>query len=269
VEKVDWKCDVLKNYSEVNLGCGTRPATGISWVFEHVDEAIILEDDCVPHPTFFRFCEDLLEKYRDDKRVMLISGNNYLPNLRPTPYSYSFYRNLGMWGWATWRRAWCYHDMEIKLWPDLRDTTWLLELLRDPKAAEYWHKIFDQVYAAHGDIDCWDYQWTFAIWAQNGLAIWPSTNLVSNIGFGVDATHTKSIENRLNSFPTVRMSFPLKHPPYMVPNVEADRVLFKTVFAIPRAVSHSDLKKRLRRKLSAVIPGPVRKIAAQFGVRST
>jgi len=119
IDRVDWECEVLRNYAEVNLGCRQRPPTGISWVFEQVAEAIILKDDCVPHPTFFRFCEELLEKYREDERVMHISGSNFQPGYTRGPFSYYFSRFNPIWGWASWRRAWQHYDLNMKLWAEL------------------------------------------------------------------------------------------------------------------------------------------------------
>nr|MBA3765731.1 glycosyltransferase family 2 protein [Acidobacteriota bacterium] len=121
IDRVNWDCEVLTNYSEVNLGCGARPSSGLDWVFENVAEAIILEDDCLPHPTFFPFCAELLERHRDDERVMMISGDNFQFGRKRTQYSYYFSRYTHTWGWATWRRAWRYFDREIKLWPALRE----------------------------------------------------------------------------------------------------------------------------------------------------
>ncbi len=120
VDRVDWDCDVLRNYLEVNLGCGRRPATGISWILEHVDEAIILEDDCVPDPTFFRFCEELLERFREDRRVMHIAGNNFQFGRKRGPFSYFFSSHNISHGWASCRRAWQHFDMGAKLWSALR-----------------------------------------------------------------------------------------------------------------------------------------------------
>lgn len=114
IESVDWDCTVHKNYSDINLGCGRRLASGISWVFEKVEEAIILEDDCLPHPTFFRFCKELLERYRDDERIMQINGQNFQHKSMRTSYSYLFSYSNNCWGWATWRRAWQHFDMEMR-----------------------------------------------------------------------------------------------------------------------------------------------------------
>jgi hypothetical protein len=114
IEQVDWNCQVIKNYSEKNLGNKLRISTGLNWVFEQVEQAIILEDDCLPHPSFLPFCEDLLDKYQDDQRIMTRSGNNFQFGRKRTEYSYYFSRYTLIWGWATWRRAWQHYDAEMK-----------------------------------------------------------------------------------------------------------------------------------------------------------
>src|SRR4028118_433764 len=129
IDRVDWDCEVFKNYSDVNLGCDPRISSGLNWVFETVEEAIILEDDCVPHPTFFRYCEELLERYRHDARVMNISGQNVLFGRHRTEYSYYFSRYTLCWGWASWRRAWQYFDVDVKLWPEIRDQNLIKNVL--------------------------------------------------------------------------------------------------------------------------------------------
>ncbi len=223
IEKVDWKCEVLKNYFNVNLGCKQRVASGLDWVFDTVEEAIILEDDCVPHPVFFRFCEELLEKYRNDERIMVISGNNFQFGQKRTPYPYSYYfsRYNHVWGWASWRRAWKYYDVTMKLWPEICQGGWLEDLLIKKEIVSYWTKIFEEVY--QGKIDTWDYQWTFACWIQKGLSILPNVNLVSNIGFGEGATHTLGGSPFAN-LPIGKMDFPLKHPPFIIRDVQTDAI---------------------------------------------
>jgi len=228
VEGVDWDCEVLTNYSDLNLGCGKRPATGITWVFEQVEEAIIFEDDCLPHPTFFRFCEELLSYYRHDERIMVISGNNFQFGRSRTDYSYYFSRYNHIWGWASWRRAWKYFDYDLKLWPKIRKENWLTSILENRKVVKYWTKNFQRTY--EGDPTVWDYRWTFACWIQNGLTILPNVNLVSNIGFGEDATHTIGSKSRVANLPVKEMNFPLKHPPFLLRHVEADDFTYRNLF---------------------------------------
>jgi hypothetical protein len=255
IERVDWKCDVLKNYSDLNLGCARRPASGLRWVFDQVQEAIILEDDCVPHPTFFRFCDDLLEQYRDDERVMHISGNNWLFGQKQTSYSYFFSHYCLSWGWASWRRAFRHYDPEIKLWPVLRNTSWLVDVLGDARAVEHWQKLFDLTYAGIDNVNTWDFQWLFATWAHRGLSILPNINLVSNIGFGDEATHTRGATNRLANLPRSEMIFPLKYPPCIVRDRDADGIIFEQTM-LPPAPSLYD---KLRRKCATAVPASLRK----------
>lgn len=255
VERVDWECEVLRNYSDVNLGCKLRPASGIDWVFENVEEAIILEDDCLPHPSFFRFCEELLEKYRDDERVMMISGNDFQHGENATPYSYRFSRYTNTWGWASWRRAWRCFDVQMRMWPLLEDTEWLVEVLGNKEAAAHWQAVFARTFQASDTV--WDFQWLFSCWIQNGLSISPSVNLVSNIGFGEDATHTKSTSEIAN-LPISEMAFPLRHPPWMLRDRAADELIFK-LYAQQELSADSNLSRRIRQKLVRAVESPARK----------
>lgn len=233
IDRVDWDCEVLKNFSDENLGCGVRPATGISWVFEQVEEAIILEDDCIPHHTFFQFCDELLERYRYDERIMHISGNHFGTKQFSRSESYVFSRYPLSWGWATWRRAWKHYDFHMKLLPEIKRKNFLRDWLADQHAADTWTKIFQNVIDT--DQDCWDFQWVLTCWLQNGLSIVPNGNLVANIGFGADATHTFSADafsvgNTKLSIPAEPMSFPLKHPDIMMRDAEIDRFMQEYYF---------------------------------------
>lgn len=266
VENVDWDCDVLRNYSPVNLGVGRRPATGLRWAFEHVEEAIIFEDDCVPHPTFFRFCEELLRHYRDDERVMHISGDNWNFNAAPVPFSYFFSCYCYSCGWATWRRAFRHYDPDLRLWPTLRETPWLLDILGDPQAAEFWARKFDRSYADGIERHGWDWPWLFACWVQRGLSIIPRTNLISNIGFGPDATHTRNLDDERAFVPTVAMEFPLQHPPYMVRDTAADRRIAEQV-ALKRR--RQGFYRRLRQAAVGSLPPRVRHTLASLQATHT
>lgn len=229
VEQVDWPCEVLKNYSEINLGCGVRPATGITWVFEQVEEAIILEDDCVPHPTFFRYCQELLEKYRDDERIMHIAGNNSFIESEKGEYSYYFSLFPHCWGWASWRRAWRCFDFDMKLLPEIVTGGWLDCILSDKDHAKFWKYKFMEVHGPNKK-HIWDYQWTFACWINSGLSILPRQRLISNIGFGAEATHTKEVDSRFVTTPIATMQFPLRHPSFIIRDVDADANAQRNVF---------------------------------------
>ena len=240
IDQVDWDCEVLTNYSEVNLGCKKRVSSGLDWVFNTVEKAIILEDDCLPHPTFFRYCEELLEYYRHDQRVMHISGDNFQFGRKRNSDSYYFSRYSHVWGWASWRRAWKHYDVEIKLWESVKEGNWLIDIFGDQKVALSWEKTFQSVY--DGKIDTWDYQWLFACWLQNGFAILPNSNLISNIGFGADATHTTGVSEFAN-MPVESMEFPLRHPLYILRNAQADQFSQMTHFNLP------SLMKRVKNKV--------------------
>jgi hypothetical protein len=247
IERVDWDCEVIKNYSDINLGCAKRVSSGLDWVFNHTEETIILEDDCIPHPSFFRFCEELLEKYRHDTRISTISAQNVQFGRRRTNYSYYFSRYSHCWGWASWRRAWQHYDLSIKLWKEVQAENLLNDIVIDPKAVNYWRRIFQSVYENPTGIT-WDYQWTFACWMQGSLSIIPNVNLVSNVGVGADATHFNS--NKKFSFiniPTERMEFPLKHPPFIVRNVKADIFTQKTVY---KATALDIFKERFKKLIN-------------------
>lgn len=241
IEQVDWDCEVLKKYSDVNLGCALSPAQGISWAFKQVEEAIILEDDCIPDPTFFRFCMEMLEKYRFDERVMHVSGNNYHPTVQRSEYSYFFSRYTLAWGWATWRRAWDQFDFEMKHWAEIRESGYLKDILGDDRLATNWSKTFQFVYDKN--LDCWDFQWLFSCWIQGGLSIIPSVNLVSNIGSGSDATHT-SDGNQCLHRPTAPLSFPLAHPSFVIRDAQADHLIQSTMFNY-----YAPLHERVKAKL--------------------
>ncbi|MBF2067411.1 MAG: glycosyltransferase family 2 protein [Calothrix sp. C42_A2020_038] len=230
IETVDWDCEVIKNYSDINLGCAKRVSSGINWVFDQVEESIILEDDCIPHPTFFHFAEELLEKYRDDTRITSIAAQNIQLVRKHTNYSYYYSRYSHCWGWATWKRAWQHYDLYIQLWKEVKANKILNDILLDSKAVAYWTKVFDSIYTNPTGIT-WDYQWTFACWMQGGLSIIPNVNLVSNVGVGADSTHFASEQEfSYINLPTQAIEFPLKHPPFMVRNSEADNFVQKTVY---------------------------------------
>jgi len=245
IERVDWDCEVLTNFSETNLGCKQRVSSGIDWVFKQVEEAIILEDDCLPSPSFFRFCQELLERYRYDRRIGLISGDNFQFGNRRSNDSYYFSKYVHIWGWATWRDRWSgSYDVSLEKWPLTLDEGWLADMFGDKSEARYWRGIFDKVY--RGEIDTWDYQWVFANWAEGWMSVTPSVNLISNIGFGGDATHTQqgSIFADMN---IEEVHFPLVHPQFMLRNTEADFFTRQVMFSRP-------LWKRVASKIRNYLP---------------
>ena len=221
-ELVDWPCEVLRNYSDVNLGVEARFYSGFQWVFEQCESAIILEDDEVPHASFFGFCEEMLARYREDERVFAVNGTNFVADRYTCAESYYFSRYFHCWGFATWRRAWREYDLRLSRWPEVRGTDWLMKLC-DGRADEARHHAenFEKVH--RGEIRTWDYQITFAMWLRGALAITPSVNLVSNSGFGRDSLHYKSGDHPFANMRTGAMGEPLRHPAEVVRDAGADR----------------------------------------------
>lgn len=241
VERVDWECEVLTNFSDANLGCRKRVSSGVDWVFEQVPEAIILEDDCLPHPSFFQFCEELLGRYRDDERIGMIGGTNFQFGRRRGEASYYFSRYTHIWGWASWRRAWNNYSVDTEIWPAFRDEQWLSSAFPNAEERKYWAKVFEAVH--QGRIDTWDYQWNLACLAAGMVSVVPEKNLISNIGFGANATHTHgaSIYAEMQVAP---LQFPLRHPAIIRPDPFADAFTAKSMFV-------SSLGRRIGRKLKA------------------
>jgi len=205
VEQVDWDCLVYKNYADENLGVRARIITGLDWVFGQEEKAIILEDDCLPHQSFFSYCQELLAFYQDDPRVMHISGDNFLFQAKVPRASYYFSKYAHIWGWATWRRAWnLFHK-----W-NLDDPPFDPSIFMTNSEKEFWLQIFEQIKSNKLDYT-WDYQWAVVCMAYRSLCAMPNVNLISNIGFGEEATNTKDFSNLAN-IPTREISFPLTHP---------------------------------------------------------
>lgn len=251
IDAVDWPCALRTNYSETNLGCKTRISSGLDWVFSQTDEAIILEDDCLPEPGFFPFCEQLLERYRGDERVHMIRGSNLLQGRRFTDDSYYFSRFYNIWGWATWARAWKHYDIAMREWPRLRDSDWLPQMLPTKAMADMAHYFFEETHA-RDRFTTWDYQWVFSGWQRNALCAVPSSNLVTNIGFGEGATHTQSADTPLARLATAPLAFPLTHPADVQVLESADRHEWELLN--PDAARRQSLWDRVRGRL----PQPLR-----------
>lgn len=221
VEQVDWECQASTHYAETNLGCGRRVSSGIAWAFAQVEEAIILEDDCLPHPDFFPFCQQLLARYRDDERVMMVAGSNMLVR-HDVGESYLFSRYYNIWGWATWRRAWQHYDYAMAGWERLRNTRAVEYCYPVRYVAQYVRKNFDLL--RRGEIDTWDIQWFYACMAQNSLAVLPRENLISNIGSA--GTHTDRIHDP--SLPLGELdTTALVHPREVLANAAYDERFFR------------------------------------------
>ncbi|MCE9613222.1 MAG: glycosyltransferase family 2 protein [Lentisphaerae bacterium] len=221
IAAVDWPCHVDTHFADANLGCRRCVSGGLDWVFSRVEEAIILEDDCLPHPTFFPFCEDLLERYRHDPRVGHIGGTDVNEGPPRGTASYYFSRYTSIWGWATWRRSWQHYDVTLEDWPAMRAAQRHHEFFTTPEAADFAAGELDAIHA--GTLDTWDWQWQVCCLRQNALCVVPNGNLVSNLGFHADATHTRDADHPLAGLPVRPMAFPLRHPAAIAADTEADQ----------------------------------------------
>jgi hypothetical protein len=258
VLEADWPCEVFTLFRDENLGCRVAVSSAIDWFFEQESEGIILEDDCLPDATFFAFADELLERYRDDERVMAISGNGSHARGMPRPESYVFSRYNHVWGWASWRRAWEHYDAAMEDWPKLRDTPWLDSIGDGHRDfTRYWQNAFDNAYRQA--VDSWAYRWTYSCWLQNGLTALPSKNLVKNIGFGDNSTHTRDAASWLASLPLESLSTPLKHPPSVERDVDVDRWIDLNVFG-----TKPPLPVRLGGRPARIAGHAARRLAARW-----
>lgn len=207
---VDWDCEIKTLFREENIGCGRGPAEAITWFFDHVEQGIILEDDCLPAQSFFRFCEVLLGKYSTEDRIHAISGSNLLEKWNRDGESYLFSINAGVWGWATWRRSWKKYDFYVVKWQH-KSVRELLELyFSNPTQRQTYVKALSETFEKKGNVSWWDYQFIFSRIITSSFGIIPKVNLVSNIGFGKEATHTFDENSSLANLPAYDIEFPLQ-----------------------------------------------------------
>jgi hypothetical protein len=223
VAQVDWPCQVHKNYANENLGLKRRVSTGLDWVFSTVERAIILEDDCVTHPDFFTYCEALLNRYEQDERVWVISGDNHQKGKKRGDASYYFSKYADCWGWATWRRAWQHYQGDISFWPEWQKSQAWRQLNPANDERAYWEDIFSRVHSntIHSS---WFYPWLACVWYHGGITATANVNLVSNIGIGPDATHTITLTEQPGA--PVDALGAIAHPNRIEINPIADRFAY-------------------------------------------
>jgi len=244
LNNIDWNCEVKTLFREKNLGCGRAVSGAITWFFENEEMGIILEDDCVPSQSFFWFCEELLNRYKDDMRIWHIGGCNFQDCKKRGEGDYYFSALNHVWGWASWANRWKYYDFELK---NINDDRFIENYWGGP-ALKYWKKIFWTM--KNLEIDAWDYQWTFTMWYYKGLAILPNVNLVSNIGFGQDATHTLYEDKRVSKLPVQDLMLS-QHPSKIERDIEADMYTYYRNFHEPIWIS-------LVRPISKVVPKKIK-----------
>jgi len=223
--QVDWDCEVITLFRVENLGCGKGVSSAIDWFFENEEEGIILEDDCLANQSFFWFCEELLKRYRGDMRVWQICGSNFLNGWRRNDNSYYFSQYGPVWGWASWRRAWTYYDVDMKLWPEVKENKIFLDFCDGKSEISYRLNLYDKVF--EGEINTWDYQWGFAKIINHGLSVTPNANLISNIGFREDGTHVTNSNSSFANVQTLNLHIPLRHPNFICRDRISDQKYLK------------------------------------------
>lgn len=220
LNNIPWKCETKKLYRDQNFGCFKNISEGISWFLSDCNAGVILEDDILPDPSFFEFCDVLLDRYQDASEVYAISGQHGVPEPLQVEDDYGFTNYFDCWGWATWKRAWDHFDPEMTAWRDR--STWRAikhRVLKKYRAQLYWDIMFRLV--DRGRRDSWAYRYLLTIWKHEGCTLVPRLNLTSNVGFNHDATQTAHLRGR--EYPIHRQSFPLNHPEAVAVNPVIDR----------------------------------------------
>jgi len=237
IKQIDWDCELKTLFREENLGCKLAVSSAITWFFENVEQGIILEDDCLPDPSFFQFCEELLNKYKDDERIGHIGGTNFLPSVVDENLSYDFCSLAHIWGWASWRRVWKNYNVNFPFWEENKNKRSFLFCNKFEEI--YYSSFIPDVIKNRNNINTWDTQYWFTLRLQNQLAVYPAVNLVTNIGLcSQDATH-KSKKNEKLSVPVSKINFPLKHPEYILRNkIIDDKSIKKLYFSWKRTARY-------------------------------
>ena len=239
LENITWDCELKTLFCEYNQGCKNAVSNAISWFFDNVDRGIIIEDDCLPHQDFFYFCSELLKKYENDMRIWSIAGNNLHRKNSTKEESYFFSKYSHCWGWATWRRCWSKYDKDIADWPSYKSKGILNKIFESRREKIFWMKTLDNIYY-YSRPNTWDYQWSYTCFINSGLTIIPNENLIYNIGFDDEATHTKfgnpnrSIKNYKRFSSKV---FPLKHPQYIHRSINKDKYIDAICYSGPNIFS--------------------------------
>jgi len=227
-EAVDWPCEVRRLYRDENLGCKRAISSAITWFFEHEEAGIILEDDCLPDPSFFPYCQMMLERYKDEPRVSMISGDDYTRGQRLTRDSYYFTTYFPIWGWATWRRAWAKYDITMATWPEARDSGLVRRRIAHRGLARWFEECFEKTY--QGEIDTWDFQWAFTNLREGGVALCPHGNLISNIGYVGTHMNKAPSKDSLLGLPQERFDLAsVKHPSSIAAKASVDKAVHQAV----------------------------------------
>jgi hypothetical protein len=233
IDRIDWDCELKTLYRTENLGCKMAVSSAITWFFEQEEMGIILEDDCLPDLSFFPYCEELLNKYKDDDRIGHIGANCFLPGIIEDGLSYDFCTMPHIWGWATWRRVWKNYDVNFPYWTEnCRNKEKINNLFNTRREKIYFTSFLSDTLKGNNGICTWDTQYLYTLRVQNQLSIYPAINLVKNIGIGdPNAVHTAK-KRTITKYvvPASAIQLPLSHPPYIMRNKKLDNVTFKKIF---------------------------------------
>lgn len=236
VSRIDWPCEVFRNYSDINLGCRECVSSGITWAFNHTEKAIILEDDCLPNETFFKYCEEMLVRYESDEHIMHIGGTNfqqdnsgYAHNIGDSSYYFSNIAQI--WGWATWKRSWDKYDKYMQTWPNTANLKSFRGIFPNLPTLHYWKHMFTRLY--RNETDTWDIAWTYTCFREGGMCIMPRVNLITNIGTNIGSAHKSSV---FSNIPNTELHFLLIHPKNIKVNTELDLFTYKKIYGIKSSI---------------------------------
>ena len=246
MQNIDWECDVKTLFRDQNHGCKMAVSGAITWFFENEEMGIILEDDCLPSQSFFWFCEELLYRYKDNENIYLVSGDGRATNQIQIDESYSFVKYPMIWGWASWSRVWKKYDVNISDWK-VKKNEILQNISEYSTTRKYWETSFEGVYTQ--SIDTWDYQFAYTLQKNKGLCVVPKVNLITNVGFGVEATHTSDVNSINANLPNFELAFSLIHPLEIIANKSLNNHYDLKEFNAP------GLSTRVINKLSRIIIG--------------
>jgi hypothetical protein len=253
VAEVDWPCEVRTRFNDGNMGLRRGVSSAIAWFFENEEQGIVLEDDTLPVQSFFRFAQEMLERYREDERIWVVMGNNLLddwPARGNGDYWFSAHGYGAPWGWASWRRVWKHYAVDMPQWPALRESTLMKDFFLDAGEERDVRMIFDRVHA--GTMNSWSYQLDITRIANHALNILPETNLVDNIGFDDDGTNTVQADDPRNKRTAAEIRFPLKHPPFIMLDARRDAEYFKRFIG-------TTPKERAKLAIKAMLPASAAK----------
>ncbi len=251
ITTINWNCEVTKNINSVNLGCKVCVTNAINWFFSKNEYGIILEDDCIPGNDFFNFCEYNLKKYKNNDKIMQISGNNFLLNDELCEASYYFSTINDIWGWATWKRAWDHYKIDISDYNYKKDYKMLLNYYKNKNIVKWMKKYFDNSIRKENDI--WSTQWTYAMIKADGITIVPKVNLVKNIGFDRSGTTKDNFSFKIYSEIEAKQLKVIKDPKDIKVNYYLDKIRF-------RLIKKTDPNLFLYNNFIKLIPKPIKKI---------